>query len=63
MVGGKWIAFSDPPLAPQSFVDHVWFKYILSVISATVAEGSMILYIKLKRHDVILFQFSQPHIH
>lgn len=41
MVGGKWLHMishsgeSDHP----NFVDDMWFKYILSVISATIAEG------------------------
>lgn len=41
MVGGKWKHFAHPPLENPgfSFVDDLWFKYLLSVVSATIAEG------------------------
>lgn len=40
MVGGKWIHFSEhPQTGTPTFVDAVWFKYLLSVTSATIAEG------------------------
>lgn len=40
VVGGKWLHLSiPPPESSHSFVDDMWFKYILSVVSATIAEG------------------------
>jgi len=40
MVGGKFMHLSTPSLETSpTFVDDMWFKYILSVISATIAEG------------------------
>nr|CAH0108935.1 unnamed protein product [Daphnia galeata] len=41
MVGGKFMHLSTPSLETSpTFVDDMWFKYILSVISATIAEGA-----------------------
>ncbi|XP_046462018.1 mitochondrial uncoupling protein 4-like [Daphnia pulex] len=41
MVGGKFMHLSSPSLETSpTFVDDMWFKYILSVISATIAEGA-----------------------
>lgn len=44
MVGGKWIHFSEhPQTGTPTFVDAVWFKYLLSVTSATIAEGGLLI--------------------
>ena len=44
MVGGKWIHISEQPRTEApTFVDAIWFKYILSVMSATIAEGGVSL--------------------
>jgi len=43
MVGGKWIHISEhPPAGTSTFVDAFWFKYLLSVTSATIAEGGLL---------------------
>lgn len=57
MVGGKWLHMSSSgeSSATPHFVDDMWFKYILSVISATIAEGG-----KQKCDFVSCFQTIRP---
>ena len=62
MVGGKWKHLAHPPHDPENpgftYVDSMWFKYLLSVVSATIAEGGtlfLLLHFSFSAHPYFYF--------